>query len=303
MIIGVSRANRLGNALFNHAHLMAAAWEHGTRYANPCFGDNADLFPRLRNDPFCADLARLLPARAATSVRGLLERGAFRLGKEQAALEAQGRSLPGTRLVASGWDSTLETEARAGVVLVDREPFRGLVRSSRFLLVSGPLFRFEDRARFLEWRPRITEYFRPSEAVRRRSSELAAGARQGARWLVGVHVRRRDYEEFVGGGYFYEWQAYEELMRGIARAWGEDRVAFVVTSDEPIPEHFAAGLRWTPGPGDCGTDIASLGACDRVIGPPSTFSAWAAFAAGTPLYRIMDPAQVPALDDFVQVDG
>jgi len=46
-----------------------------------------------------------------------------------------------------------------------------------------------------------------------------------------------------------------------------------------------------------------LGACDRVIGPPSTFSAWAAFAAGIPLYRIMDPAQVPALDDFVQVDG
>jgi hypothetical protein len=301
LIIGVSHANQLGNALFNHAHLMAAAWEHDMSYVNPCFGRHADLFPRLRNDPFCAGLPGVLPDAMAAKVRGILARGAVRAGKVQARREATGRSLPFTSMLTSGWTSSLETEG--GVVLVDREPFRSRAARSRVLLVSGPLFRFEDRDRFLVWRTRIADHFRQADEVVQRAAALAATARHGRAVLLGFHVRRRDYAEFIGGKYFYEWAAYEHLMREISRSWGPDQVAFLVTGDEPVPPGFAAGLPWTAGPGDVGTDLASLGACDMVVGPPSTFSHWAAFTAGIPYFWIEDPNHVPDRTEFAQSRG
>jgi len=301
MIIAVTPSYALGYSLFNHANLMAAGWEYETRFVNPCFGKHAELFPRLRSDPLCAGLPGFMPAGAARTARGYLARAAVRLGKEQTAREANGRSLPGTRLIASGWSSTLEDDG--GIVHVDGDEFRELVRSNRFVLVSGPLFRFGDQERYLRHRPRIIEYFRFPPAVLQQGSARASAARRDREILVGVHVRRRDYAGFVGGKYFYDWETYERLMREIARSWGSDRVAFLVTSDEPFPGEFAVGLQWGGGPGDISGDLASLAACDMVMGPPSTFSKWAAFSAKIPFYRIKDSANVPDRDEFVSVAG
>jgi hypothetical protein len=190
------------------------------------------------------------------------------------------------------------------VVLVDREPFRSLAKTTPLLLVEGPLFRFADRDHFVRrWRPLIAEYFRPDREVVQRAAKTASLARRGRTHLFGVHVRRGDYKNFIGGRYFYEWDAYEQLMRGISETWGANQVAFLVCSDEPVPPDFAAGLTWTAGPGDILGDLEALGACDRLLSPPSSFSGWASFVADKPRYEIVELSHVPQPGDFVQSQG
>ncbi|MCW3058345.1 MAG: hypothetical protein JWQ02_166, partial [Capsulimonas sp.] len=42
----------------------------------------------------------------------------------------------------------------------------------------------------------------------------------------------------------------------------------------------------------------SLSECDYILGPPSTFTAWASFYGQKPLYKILEPEAAVSLDDF-----
>jgi hypothetical protein len=58
------------------------------------------------------------------------------------------------------------------------------------------------------------------------------------------------------------------------------------------------GLDVHPGPGHLVADLAALSGCDWLLGPPSSFSAWAAFAGNRPLLVVEDPAADFGLHDF-----
>jgi hypothetical protein len=45
-------------------------------------------------------------------------------------------------------------------------------------------------------------------------------------------------------------------------------------------------------------DMYSLAACDYIVGPPSTYSAWASFVGDTPLCVVHNPEDNFIKDDF-----
>jgi hypothetical protein len=60
-------------------------------------------------------------------------------------------------------------------------------------------------------------------------------------------------------------------------------VAFLVCSNEPVaPLLSLEGLKVFEGPGTAIGDLYALAGCDKLMGPPSTFSLWASYWGGRP---------------------
>jgi hypothetical protein len=77
------------------------------------------------------------------------------------------------------------------------------------------------------------------------------------------------------------------------------QVVFWVCSDEGVAADAFPGLRVEPGVGTILEDLCSLARCDLLIGPPSTFSAWASYYGRVPLYSMVDSSHMPTLEEFV----
>jgi len=108
--------------------------------------------------------------------------------------------------------------------------------------------------------------------------------------VIGVHVRQGDYAFWEDGRHFYDDRQYAEMMRAAQAAFSDRTTAFVVCSTEPKTQEAFEGLAVHLAPGDRYGDLAALAACDRIMGPPSTFSAWASFVGGAPLAYVLAPA-------------
>jgi hypothetical protein len=117
----------------------------------------------------------------------------------------------------------------------------------------------------------------------RRADEMM---RSGKEVLVGVHVRRGDYAGFAGGDYFFELGEYREAMeRMVELIGGGKQVRFLVCGNESGVAEAGEwrGMEVVGGTGVAVEDLALLGRCDFLVGPPSTFSMWASFYGGVRL--------------------
>jgi hypothetical protein len=75
-------------------------------------------------------------------------------------------------------------------------------------------------------------------------------------------------------------------------------VGFLICSNEAINATMYQGLTVCFGTGDPVEDLYCLSACDYIIGPPSSFSAWAAFYGDKPIRWIVASDDVPAIESF-----
>ena len=114
--------------------------------------------------------------------------------------------------------------------------------------------------------------------------------------LVGVHVRRTDYREWQGGKFYFENEVYERVIDEIGAAIGGN-VRFLVFTDEPktLSPRLAQYNVWPTTPV---RDQLLMSQCDYLVGPLSTFTAWASFMGKVPLLHIMDKDQKVQLCDF-----
>jgi hypothetical protein len=123
-------------------------------------------------------------------------------------------------------------------------------------------------------------------------------ARRDGKFLVGVHVRQDDYRSFKGGRYYYSHRQYRHLMEQVCTAYADRPVSFLVCSDDPVPADAFAGLDVLYGNGHELEDLYALAACDRLMGPPSTYSRWASFYGKVPRLEISDPEIAPRPERF-----
>ena len=142
------------------------------------------------------------------------------------------------------------------------------------------------------WRDDLRVILRPGEALRRRGDELVAAARQRARNVVGIHLRRADYRTWAGGRYCYTNAQYAALM-GRIRDLVDGPTVFLLCSNEPIAEADFVGFDVGRLPGASGLeDLHVLSLCDMIAGPPSTYSMWASFIGDVPLH-IVESIEAP----------
>lgn len=119
--------------------------------------------------------------------------------------------------------------------------------------------------------------------------------------VIGVHVRRGDYSNWQGGKYYYTDDVYNANMKTLEGEFQNKgkKVRFVIFSHEPINlQNFTVQSEVVLSDFNAVQDHWLMSKCDLIMGPPSTFSLWAAFIGKKLLAYIMSPTQCLHVSDF-----
>ena len=168
--------------------------------------------------------------------------------------------------------------------------------SKKLFFLSGWLFRTQGLVE--KYRDFITSYFKPLKTFRDSAENVVLPLKNDFKTVVGIHVRRGDYKNFLGGKYFYELKTYKSAMNKITDIFGKNETAFVICSNEEVDLGNFNGLNVFKGPGHFIADLHTLSLCDYIAGPPSTFSMWASFYGQKPLWQIENAEQNLTLESF-----
>lgn len=289
IVVIARKEGRLGNQLFQFAHFVAHAAAADGVVANPVFDDYADEFAGFSDDLYCRFPRRVSRLRPTRNRRRALYRATVMARRLALRAGAKGRIVGAIEL-----EDDLECDL-AG------EEFSGAT-AARVLLVSGWLFR--DYSAFAAHGDLIRELFAPSDAHRRNVERAIARARENCDVLVGVHVRRGDYRARLDGAYDFELERYRDVLSKVVDMVGGCRVRSLVCSDEPVELRRLRPLEAVAGPGSPIEDLYALARCDLIVGPPSTFGAWASFYGRVPRYELgAEAVDALSLDAFVVSGG
>jgi hypothetical protein len=289
-VIIASKAGRLGNRLFQSAHFMGNAIAKRYQLFNPALGEYATLFEGSARDPLCGFPQgwRDLEPEFADQCREVLFEGAQLLG-----LAAARGIISG----ATAIDIRRFDEMEEGDINLAGEAFGNLLNSGKLLLPMG--WKFSDHAGMRQHREEITRYFTPVESVRRPAEEIVSNAREKSDLLVGVHIRQDDYRQWKNGIHFYETERYVQWMRELSKRNPGKRVVFLICASNTFDETLFDGLSLVKGPGFPAGDLHALSLCDKIIGPPSTFSGWASYHGGVPICVLRDSNASVGPENFV----
>jgi hypothetical protein len=283
LVVIVDKVGQLGNRLFHFAHFIAFGEAYGVRIANPGFEDFANYFPAFSEDALCRYPAVRSPIPATERTRDLAFRIVARLARASRSPLRILRLEPG---------ETCELRA---------SPFREEAERRRLLLVEGWLFR--DDASFAEHANLLRSVFTPTDAHCRRVEQVVAAARRDVDVLVGLHMRRGDYATYLDGRHFHQVDEYRAVMDAVRALFLGRSVGFLVCTDEADSRDALVGPGVAAGPAHLVEDLYALARCDYLIGPPSTYSAWASFYGQVPLHHFRDPGRPLALGDFTVRGG
>lgn len=108
--------------------------------------------------------------------------------------------------------------------------------------------------------------------------------------IIGVHIRRKDYSTFNNGKWFYSNDAYISIIKKTLLALDLEsrKIGFLLCSDEKINTEEFKEFNIINSTNHFVEDLYALSNCDYIIGPPSTYSAWASFYGNKPLLHIYD---------------
>jgi len=287
MIVIARRYGQLGNRLFLYSYLIAAARHYGVPLLNPCFAEYADLFPRTRHDLWCRYDDHLVADRGASSAPGgRVVRS--RVPSRRARASLMNLFQTGTKALHLAGLRHRPAEvirlARGQQCDLEGPRFREAIASGRPLLLQGWWFR--SQRLFEEHSESIRDFFALDPFDRQVVHQCTEKARGDADVLVGVHIRRGDYAGYLGGRYFYQHADYARWMHQTREQLSGKRVRFLVCTNEPMDHPAYASLPIVRGPGSAIGDLYALAETDWMLGPPSTFTGWAAFYGKKPLVTL-----------------
>lgn len=278
---------QLGNRLIVGAHVLAAAYEYGIDCLNPTLLQYSEWFAgtkkRLMNWTSVPSAERTIPS-WQRSAAYTITRGLWQAGKILCPL-------------SFGRISSVRAPARDPQdlqVVLSQAQFRGVAT----LLLQGYYFRHYPWAE--RHANRIRAFFSPLDEYRRAGEAAIAALRRDREVIVGVHLRHGDYRTFLDGRYFWDVSIYRSFMERIQGLLSPKRVGFLLCSNEKHAANSFSGMECKLGPGSVPGDLHALSCCDYVMGPPSSFSAWAAFMSGTRLFHLMRPDHDFKIEDFTK---
>ena len=281
---------QLGNRIFQAAAFQAAAWEMGFAVLNPALGPYAEFFPALAEDFFCRPGQALPMARWRLLFCRTLDALTSRLLHPVWA--AGGCAVLD---IAASHDGTEEDYDLCG------EEFQRLLSRHRLVVAKG--WKFRAHAALKSRRDEVVRLFTPHAGIRAEVERHIARARIGCDILVGLHVRRGDYANWLGGKFFYGLDAYAAWLKAAHALWPGRKVGFLICSNETVDDLLRlSGVSASAGPGAPITDLYALAACDFLIGPPSTFTLWASYYGGAPLHMLLEKDQQLHIASFAHHD-
>jgi hypothetical protein len=290
VLIISNKSGQLGNRLFAFAHVIAFARHNHLRVMNLAFDEYASFFVSTSRDVWCRYPPRESLFRSAR-LRGFLffmNKAVFRFLIKMGRSSSNLHSVIVADLPEYDFKTTRYYDLESGA-------FASLCRKP-FVFLFGRFFRSYQN--FDTYRDDIRSYFRPTQTIETNVARVMSVARHHVDVVIGVHIRRGDYSDFVGGKYFYSLEEYCTLLVRIAPLFSGKRVRFVLCSNDVIETSKFGQLDFMCGPGGVVDDLYCLAACDYIVGPPSTFSKWASFYGSRPLFHVTTLRDRISMENF-----
>jgi hypothetical protein len=281
-VVIASKSGQLGNRIILFAHFIANAIEYGYELYNPNFDEYRLFFNSTANDDFDGH---------SITVTG---ETFIDLNKKKISARIGFNAL---KYLFSPSCKILKVRRR--YELSDKD-FLGLLERKKIIITYGWLFR--DRDNFNKYLDILKKFFSPIEIHAKNVDTLIQNCRseqEKNKLLIGVHLRRGDYQTFQGGKYYYENSVYLKYMTQVYRIFQQEQksVAFLLCSNEAISEVFNQFEVYT-GTGHLIEDLYCLAKCDYLMGPNSTYTSWASIYGDVPLCHLQTRDQVLQLSDF-----
>jgi hypothetical protein len=293
-VLIASKSGRLGNRLFQNAHFMGSALAHGYRLLNPSLDEYAPLLLGARHNPLCGvpPLWEVGDAELASQLRSI----SMRLS--EALVPAASMLCPHRIGILDIRD---RHDAEGSQFDLGAPEFLKLLHPGAFVAVHG--WGFSDHPNLARFRPDIVNYHAPVEPIASAARSAVNRAREFSGMVIGVHIRQEDYRFWKGGIHYYEAEDYARWMRVCAEVWSDATPAFLICSSNDFDPAPFRGLRMVSGPGFPMGDLHALSLCDRIMGPPSTFSQWASYSGNIPLCILESKASKVSPEAFRNHSG
>jgi len=291
VVIITNKSGQLGNRIIIFAHFIVNACEYGYIVFNPSFDEYADYF------------------------KGSCSRVLIQYPKKMNFLKKTGPSLVKIlrKLIFTNINlATIflkkmhfkETQFHELIHLNNDEQqfelnntiYQDLVVLKKIILISG--WRFRDIHNFSKYKELIKDYFEPVGDYKQIINDFIKRIRTNCDILIGVHIRRGDYQNWMGGKYYFQDAVYSEYMKQLEGIFPNRKIKFLMCSNEIINDASFSNFRISMGLNHELMDMYSLAQCDFLIGPPSTFTNWASIYGNVPLYKIRDADSIITLENF-----
>ena len=285
-IIISKKTGRLGNRLQLYAHWIAFALEKEVRLLNPAFAEYSLFFlgtADQRLGKFPKEQGANSSSEAFREWIYWSNRAAYKLAKPLAISKNSG-----IRVAKAQSSKFIQTDS----LLND------FLQESWNILFAQGLHFYSPGEWFVRHGDKIRSFLEPLNVYQEKATQLVTKIKSQTDVLVGVHMRQTDYKEFVGGRFFYSLEQYLMKMLEIRDLYHPRRCSFLICSDAQWEGNLKPGLAYFSGPGTLVGDLMALSKCDLILGPPSTFSGWAAWYGKVPIHFLENPTISLALDSF-----
>ena len=283
MLIISAKSGQLGNRLLLFANFIAWAIEHDLTVINPAFEEYAEFFTGTNGNFLCC----YPPLKFTTPTNKLIRSQYYKFIKYLSTKQVLATQEI-TRKKPFSWSE-----------YQDRQP----IKHGSNVCFQGWLFRdgwfVEDTPKLRKYADSIRAYFTPLKRYTVNPDRLISTIKDSADIIVGIHVRQGDYAQHQNGRYFYAIAQYLEVMNAVVNLFAGKNIKFLICSNLPQPPNVFKSFDCVFGSGDLIQDIYTLSQCDYIVGPPSSYSMWAAFYGEKPLYMIRDVGKAINITDFV----
>lgn len=121
--------------------------------------------------------------------------------------------------------------------------------------------------------------------------------------IVGIHIRRGDYKDFMDGRFLFSDEVYCNAIKKMQKIMDEhnQKVKFILFSNEPLS--FEENDKLLISHEEWYIDQYIMSKCDYLIGPPSTFTGWASYIGEVPVLYLESDDMDFSLKDFQIING
>jgi hypothetical protein len=145
---------------------------------------------------------------------------------------------------------------------------------------------FREKKSVTHFKEKIKLIFSPNAKYKRIIDEISGLLKKEDCLLIGVHMRKGDYSNWLNGKYYFSDDIYKNALNQVREIFFNKKVKFLLCSDEKINKNKFVDFNVYISNQEAIVDLFLLSNCNYIIGPPSTFSLWAGYIGNVPIYHI-----------------
>jgi hypothetical protein len=288
------KTGQLGNRLQVFARIIGFAQQNNFLVLNPAFAEYAGLFKSTSMNLLSCYPEGKLPVKLPRIIREALYESFFRVADfvKSYSLNTKIKTLK------------IAQEARkdgAGIFTrrvcnLDNTSFIKVINENKIVFIHD--FYILGSNGQNNYADKIRRYFSPDKNVIKTVKLLLDPKKGLFDIFVGVHIRLGDYREYEKGRWYYSLDQYSLIMQRVKDLFYGKKILFVIISNENISGHSFSKFDYIFGTGVPIEDLYLLSRCDYLVGPPSSYSRWAAFYGNIPLCVVINANQEIAFNNL-----